>query len=44
VSADAMGCQKTIAQAIVNGGADYVLAHCLQVKLFDGLSRENLNE
>jgi predicted transposase YbfD/YdcC len=26
VSADAMGCQKTIAQAIVNGGADYVLA------------------
>jgi predicted transposase YbfD/YdcC len=26
VSADAMGCQKTIAQAIVSGGADYVLA------------------
>ena len=34
VSADAMGCQKTIAQAIVSGGADYVLAHCLQVKPF----------
>jgi len=26
VSADAMGCQKTIAQAIIGGGADYVLA------------------
>ena len=26
VSIDAMGCQKTIAQTIVDGGADYVLA------------------
>jgi len=26
VSADAMGCQKTIARTIVEGGADYVLA------------------